>query len=99
GRVDEAMTVIQEQIKRSPQEASPYFMLGTLWKQQKKIDDARRAFEKAAELAPANPAPTEQLVDLDIATKASAAGRERVQRFLQKQPNSGAAYYLEGKLD
>src|SRR5207244_11767197 len=31
--------------------------------------------------------------------KAFQAGHARVKELLQKQPNSGAAYYLEGKLN
>src|SRR6266404_5102189 len=91
--------MLQEQIKRRPQDAAPYFLLGTLRKQQNKIEDARAAFEKAEELAPENPSSMEQLVDLDIAAKAFQAGHDRVKRFLQKQSNSGAAYYIEGKFD
>src|SRR6266404_6507699 len=91
--------MLQEQIKRRPQDAAPYFLLGTLRKQQNKIEDARAAFEKAEELAPENPSSMEQLVDLDIAAKAFQAGHDRVKRFLQKQSNSGAAYYIEGKLN
>ncbi len=65
---------------------------------QNKQLDARQAFEKAAELAPENPSSLEQLVNLDIDAKAYEAGHQRVNQVLQKQPNSAALYYLQGKL-
>lgn len=99
GRLDDAVTLLQEQIKRTPQNAAPYFLLGSVLRQQNKIDDARRALEKAAEIAPENPSSTEQLVELDIVNKAFAQGHERVKKLLEKHPDSGAAYFLEAKLD
>jgi len=98
GRFDEAATLIQEQIKKSPKVAASYYLLGLILKQQNKQVEARQAFEKAAELAPENPSSLEQLVNLDIDAKAYEAGHQRVNQVLQKQPNSAAAYYLQGKL-
>src|SRR5437773_3351525 len=98
GRSDEAAALIREQIKKSPKAAASYFLLGAILKQQNKPLEARQAFEKAAELAPENPSSLEQLVNLDIDAKAYAAGHQRVNQLLQKQPNSAAAYYLQRKL-
>jgi tetratricopeptide (TPR) repeat protein len=98
GRFDEAATLIQEQIKKSPKVAASYYLLGLILRQQNKQSEARQAFEKAAELAPENPSSLEQLVNLDIDAKAYEAGHQRVNQLLQKQPNSAAAYYLQGKL-
>jgi tetratricopeptide (TPR) repeat protein len=98
GRLDDAASLIREQIKKSPKTAASYFLLGAILKQQNKDMEAREAFEKAAELAPDNPSSLEQLVNLDVDVKAYQAGHQRVNRLLQKQPNSAAAYYLRGKL-
>src|SRR5205085_2115723 len=98
GRLEDAIGVVREEIGRSPQNAACYFMLGVILQQQNKINEAREAFEKAAQLAPDNPSSFEHLVDLDIAGKSYPAGHRRVDEFLQKRPNSAAAYYMRGKL-
>jgi tetratricopeptide (TPR) repeat protein len=98
GRFDEAAALIREQIKKSPKVAASHYLLGAILKQQNKQLEARQAFEKAAELEPENPSSLEQLVNLDIDAKAYEAGHQRVNQVLQKQPNSAALYYLQGKL-
>src|SRR4029077_9634170 len=98
GRLDDAITVVREQIKRSPQNAASYFLLGVILQQQNKVTEAREALEKAAQLAPDNPSSLQQLVDLDIASKNYAGGHRRVDEVLQKQPNSAIGYYMRGKL-
>src|SRR5438874_5349065 len=98
GRFDEAAALIREQIKKSPNAAASYFLLGAILKLQNKPLEARQAFEKAAELAPENPSSLEQLVNLDIDAKAYEAAHQRVNQWQQKQSNSAAAYYLQGKL-
>lgn len=98
GRFDEAANLIQEQIKQSPKAAAAYYLLGLILEQQGKLPEARQAFEKSAELAPDNPTSLDRLVELEIASKAFAAGEQRVDQLLQKQPNSAAGHYLKGKL-
>src|SRR5438552_16358036 len=98
GRLEDAIGVVREGIARSPQNAASYFMLGVILQQQNKINEAREALEKAAQLAPDNPSSFERLIDLDIAGKSYPAGHRRVDEFLQKRPNSAAAYYMRGKL-
>jgi tetratricopeptide (TPR) repeat protein len=98
GRFDEAAALIREQIKKSPKVAASHYLLGAILKQQNKQLEARQAFEKAAELEPENPSSLEQLVNLDIDGKAYEAGHQRVNHWQQKQSNSAAAYYLQGKL-
>jgi tetratricopeptide (TPR) repeat protein len=98
GRLDDAVALVREQIKRSPQNAGSYFLLGVILQEQNKITEAREALEKAAQLAPDNSSSLQQLVDLDIASKNYPAGHRRVDEVLQKQPNSAVGYYLRGKL-
>jgi tetratricopeptide (TPR) repeat protein len=98
GRLDEAVAVIEGEVKRSPQDGSYQAMLGLVLRQQNKLNESRKAFEKALDLAPGNSAIIEQLVDLDIMNKAYADADHRVQQFKQKQPESAAAYYLDGKV-
>ena len=98
GRLDDAIAIVREQIKRSPQNVASYFMLGVILQQQNKVTEAREALEKAAQLAPDNPSSLQLLVDLDVASKNYPAGHRRVDEVLQKQPNSAVGYYLRGKL-
>ncbi|PZR73570.1 MAG: hypothetical protein DLM52_10810, partial [Chthoniobacterales bacterium] len=98
GRLDDAAALIQEQIKRAPQNSSYQAMLGLILKQQNKTDAAQKSFEKAMALDPANALAVEQLIDLDIGNKNYAEAHRRLEQFRQKQPNGGTAYYLEGKV-
>lgn len=98
GRLDEAATVIQADINRYPQDGSYQAMLGLILRQQNKLSESRKAFEKAFERDPKNSAVSEQLIDLDIINKAYPDADKRVQEFRQMQPESAAGYYLEGKV-
>src|SRR5437763_1139816 len=62
-RFDDAAVVLQEQARLTPQDPQPEIALGLTQRQAKKNDEARRAFEKAAQLAPDNLFPVDQLVD------------------------------------
>src|SRR5439155_4414099 len=53
-RFDDAAVVIQEQAKFAPQDPQIQAALGLTFRQSKRNDEARQAFEKAAELAPNN---------------------------------------------
>src|SRR5207237_9238333 len=83
GRPDDAVAIVREQIKRSPQNAASYFLLGVILQQQNKVTEAREALEKAAQLAPDNPSSLQQLVELDIASKNYPAGHRRIDQVLQ----------------
>src|SRR5438067_4645393 len=47
GRSEEAASLIREQIKKTPEDSQSYLVLGVILKQQKKDDEARKAFEKS----------------------------------------------------
>ena len=81
GRLDDAAAVFREQIKASPQAALPQLFLGIILRQQKKIDEARAAFEKASvKLARRNDLTiVEQLIDLDLSASNYEAAMQRVQ--------------------
>jgi tetratricopeptide (TPR) repeat protein len=98
GRLDEAASVIREQIRRAPQNARYYFLLGVVLQQQKKSDEATKAFEKAAELEPDSPLAAEQLIEMDVASKKFDVAIGRVERQLQRNPNSAAAHFMEGQI-
>jgi tetratricopeptide (TPR) repeat protein len=97
-RFDDAAVVLQEQARLTPQDPQPEIALGLTLRQAKKNDEARRAFEKAAQLAPDNLFPVDQLVDLDLLDKHFDAARQRIRRQFQKTPDLPAAHFLEGKI-
>ncbi len=96
GRLDDAVTVIREELNLNNPE--PYVLLGTLLNQQKKTDEARTAFEKAADIAPNNLMPVTQLVNFEIANKDIDRAMAAVQRQLSKTPEAAGAHFLEGKI-
>src|SRR5439155_12475503 len=97
-RFDAAAVVLQEQARLTPQDPQPEIALGQTLRQAKRNDEARRAFEKAAEITPDNLFPVDQLVDLDLLDKHFDAARQRIRRQFQKTPDSPAAHFFEGKI-
>ena len=97
-RFDDAAVVIGEQAKLAPLDPQVQMALGLTFRQAKRNDDARQAFEKAAEFAPDNLWPVDQLVELDLMDKHFDDARQRVRRQFQKMPDSPAAHFFEGKI-
>ena len=97
-RFDDAEAVIRDQVRLAPQDPQPYTALGLTFRQAKRNDEARQAFEKAAELAPDNLWLVDQLVELDLLDKHFDSARERIHRQFQKTPDLPAAHFLEGKI-
>jgi len=97
-RFDDAAAILEEQARLTPQDPQAQMALGLTLRQAKRNDEARQAFEKAAELAPDNLAPLGQLVDLDLLDKHFDAARQRLRRQFQKTPDSPAAHFFEGKI-
>jgi len=97
-RFDDAEAVIRDQVRFAPQDPQPQTALGLTLRQAKRNDEARQAFEKAAELAPDNLWLVDQLVELDLLDKHFDSARQRIQRHFQKTPDSPAAHFLEGKI-
>ena len=53
-RFDDAAVVLEEQAKLAPNDPQPLIALGLTYRQAKRNDEARQAFEKAAQLSPDN---------------------------------------------
>jgi tetratricopeptide (TPR) repeat protein len=98
GQLDEAISTLHEQVSNAPRDFQSHFFLGLVLRQQNKSDEARAAFEKARELAPDNPSPVDQLIELDIASKDFKNATSKAQEEVRKTPNSAAAHYMEGKV-
>jgi tetratricopeptide (TPR) repeat protein len=97
-RFDDAAVVTSEQAKLAPHDPQAQMALGLTLRQAKRNDEARQAFEKAAELAPDTLWPVEQLVELDLLEKHFDAARQRIRRQFQKMPDSPAAHFFEAKI-
>ena len=97
-RFDDAAAVMGEQARLSPGDPQAEMVLGLIFRQAKRNDEARQAFEKAAQLAPDNLGIIDQLVDLDLMDKHFDAARQRIGPQFQKTPDSPAAHFLEGKI-
>ena len=97
-RFDDAEAVIRDQVRLAPQDPQPHTALGLIFRQGKRNDEARQAFEKAAELAPDNLWLVDQLVELDLLDKHFDSARQRIHRQFQKTPDLPAAHCLEGKI-
>jgi len=97
GRSEDAASLIREQIKKTPEDSQSYLVLGVILKKQKKNDEARKAFEKALELNPANVVALDQMTDLDLEAKAFSTVHQRADAMLKKEPNSPPAYYIHGR--
>src|SRR5262249_35284196 len=97
-RFDEAIAVLQEQAKLTPNDPEPQKALGIMYLRAKRNKEARDALEKAAQLAPNSLAVLKQLVELDLLDKDFNAARQRIQRQFQKNPDTPAAHFLEGRI-
>ena len=75
-----------------------HFLLGLLLKEQKKNEEARKAFEKVHELNPDYAAATDQLIDLDIANKDFDGAMRKAQQELSRAPNAAVSHYLVGEV-
>jgi tetratricopeptide (TPR) repeat protein len=97
-RFDDAAVVVSEQAKLAPRDPQAQMALGLTLRQAKRNEEARQAFEKAAELAPDSLWPVEQLVELDLLDRHFDAARQRIRRQFQKTPDSPAAHFFEGRI-
>jgi tetratricopeptide (TPR) repeat protein len=97
-RFDDAAVVTGEEAKLAPRDPQAQMALGLTLRQAKRNDEARQAFEKAAELAPDSLWPVDQLVELDLMEKHFDAAQQRIDRHFQKTPDSPAAHFFKGKI-
>ena len=97
-RFDDAAVVTGEQARLAPRDPQAQMALGLTLRQAKRNDEARQAFEKAADLAPDSLWPVDQLVELDLLEKHFDAAQQRIHRHFQKTPDSPAAHFFAGKI-
>jgi tetratricopeptide (TPR) repeat protein len=97
-RFDDAAVVTGEQARLTPHDPQAQMALGLTLRQAKRNDEARQAFEKAADLAPDSLWPVDQLVELDLLEKHFDTARQRIGRHFQNAPDSPAGHFFEAKI-
>lgn len=99
GRQEDALKIVRDLVDANPRDARSFVLLGAMLSNQKKIDEARQAFEKAVAIDPANTVAVNQLVNLELQKKDFAAAHRRAQTLLEKQPNAAVAHLMEGRIN
>lgn len=97
GRLDDAVSVLREQIRVYPKAAPSYYILGLVLRQQNKLPEARTNLEKSLELGPDQATVVNALVEIDFAEKKFADAVQRARKLMIKLPNSPEAQFLVGK--
>jgi len=95
---DEALAVYRQMIELFPKDPQPSFLTGTILLGQGQQQQARKAFEKSAEISPDYLPAIERLVDLDIAAKQYASAIGQVQKLIDKDPKLAQPWALRGKI-
>jgi tetratricopeptide (TPR) repeat protein len=97
---------VAEVIKKDPASAPAYLLKAQIERDQQKLDDALASAEKAAELAPGEPAPLQTRGEIYRAQEKFDKAIEQFSKVLQMQPgvalaliHRAEAYYAADKLD
>ena len=93
-KFDQAHTILDEAIRRFPNEEKAYFLQGSIFEKQKKFNEAERAFRKSLELDMENPAALNYLGFMlaDRGSKLQEA-LGMIQKAVDSDPTNGA--YLD----
>jgi tetratricopeptide (TPR) repeat protein len=95
---DRAAAAFRQMTELFPKDPQPFSALGNLLLAQGNQGEARKAFEKSAEIAPDYLPAVERLVNLDIAEKQYAAAIDRAQAQIQKNATLAQPYALRAKV-
>ena len=98
GNLDEAIAVYKAITQNFPKDPQALQMIGAVYRQQKKVPQARQAFEQALKVNPDYLAAIDSLVDLDIAAEQHEAALARIQGYVEKYPKSPLPPLLQGKV-
>jgi len=98
GSFDESIAVYRRLAEIVPGSAEVPFYMGSVYLQQNKKVDARKAFEKSIETAANYQPPLEQLVELDVADKQYDTAFGRVQKLMEKYPKAPELQSLSARI-
>src|SRR5206468_5096824 len=88
GHFDEVVAVYRRLAELVPDDPQFPLQTGLIYLQQNKKGEARKALEKALDIAPDYIPGIEQLVELDLADKQYDTALQRVQKNVGKYPNA-----------
>src|SRR5262249_6131437 len=91
-RPEDALSVYHQMAQQFPTNREVPFLTGLLLFQQRKMAEARRAFEDSVRLSPGFVPAVEQLVELDLLERQYAGATQRVEAQMAKDPNAAEPY-------
>ena len=97
-KVGEAVAVYQQMQTLFPKSPEVHVMLGALYQQQSRSQEARSAFQRALEIAPDYMVAQEKLIDLDLAENNFSAALERVRQEMSARPAAAEPYLFSAKV-
>jgi tetratricopeptide (TPR) repeat protein len=98
GDFDNALATYGQLERLFPRDPQAPWLMGLLFAQESRNDEARQAFSKALVLTPDYLPALEQLVALDLAEKQYPAALQRVQGRLEKNPNLPGLHLLLARI-
>lgn len=98
GNLEGALGVYAQMEKDFRANAQIGYYEGLIYLQQKKTQEARKAFNQSLAIDAGNLAVTEQLVDIDLAEKKFAAAQQRVDALIAKNPKAAELYLLRARI-
>ena len=94
GNLDEALVVYRQIDASFSPNPQPSYMSGLVYLQQKKFDEARKAFAKAVEIDPTFLAAVEQLINSDLSEKKFVEAKQKVDALIAKNPKAAELQVL-----
>jgi predicted Zn-dependent protease len=91
-RADRAIALCQDLLKRNPEEAFTHNLMGVIHYHQKHYEQAEKAFQKAMELDPQWPDPSNKLAGLYLVQGKKAAAVRDLESALTQNSKNPAAY-------
>lgn len=99
GKSNEARRFADLAIERSPQDARLHYRIGLFWASQQNFEKARKEFQTAVTLKPAEPLPYLKLAWIHTELNQPEVALRWVIQYLQLIPKSGEGHFLKGKLE
>lgn len=98
GSRKDALAIYTNLMTLFPKDPQPAIQMGFVLLNARRTGEARKAFEKAVEIAPGSFAAQEMLVNLELVDKNFAAAMQRVKALRGKDPQGVNPMLLEGRV-
>ncbi|WP_319526492.1 tetratricopeptide repeat protein [uncultured Desulfosarcina sp.] len=97
-RFDDALVLCDNRLKANPEEAFAHYLKGRVFSSMKKYDDARKAFEKAAEIDPMWPEAGNSLAAVYLLQDKKKEAIDHFEETLAHNPKNSTATLVLGRL-